>query len=630
MCGIVGFFKRGGLSDAAGAQLERMCQAIVHRGPDDGCTWADEAAGIALGQRRLSIVDLTVAGRQPMSSHSGRYMIVFNGEIYNHQEIRQDLVGVEWRGHSDTETLVAAIDAWGLEAALKRCVGMFALALWDRRERLLLLARDRLGEKPLYYGWQRDSFIFASELKALRAHSDFFGGLDPTAVHLLLQYGYIPAPYSIYPGIGKLLPGTILAVSADGEGAPVPYWTLQGAVDSGREQPFSGSAIDARDRLETLLLRSIRGQSVADVPLGAFLSGGIDSSTVVALMQHQSSRAIKTFTIGFSEDGYDEAGHAAAVARHLGTEHTELYLTSSDALDVVPRLPGMFDEPFGDSSAIPTFLVSRLARSQVTVSLSGDGGDELFGGYSRYGRIERLAGRLDRVPAGLRRLGGAALAAMPEGMLTSVARMLGRPGAVGYQAHRLASGIKASDVDGLYAAMTAQWFGTDVMAPRTLLRSRLGRDPRLPVERMMQLDMLTYLPDDILCKVDRAAMAVSLEGRVPMLDHRVVEFAWSLPGHLKLRNGIGKQVLRDVLHKHVPKELIERPKMGFGVPVDVWLRGPLREWAEELLSERELAATGLLDVQKIRRRWAEHLSGQHNWRDPLWIVLMLQAWERGA
>lgn len=627
MCGIVGFFKLGGLPVPAGAQLERMCQAIAHRGPDDTGVWADEAAGIALGQRRLSIVDLSSAGRQPMSSHSGRYMIVFNGEIYNHLDIRQDLEAVEWRGHSDTETLVAAIDAWGLEAALKRCVGMFALALWDRQERILLLARDRLGEKPLYCGWQRDSFLFASELKALRTHPNFVGGLDPAAVRLLLQYGYIPAPHSIHPGINKLLPGTILAISADGENAPVPYWTLQGAVDAGREHPFTGSAIDARDSLETLLLRSIRDQSIADVPLGAFLSGGIDSSTVVALMQQKSSRAIKTFTIGFSEDGYDEAGHAAAVARHLGTDHTELYVTSSDALDVVPRLAGMFDEPFGDSSAIPTFLVSRLARSQVTVSLSGDGGDELFGGYSRYGRVERLAGRLDRIPAGLRRLGGVALAAIPEDALTRGAHMLGRPGAVGQQAHRLAAGLRTGDLDGIYAAMTAQWVSADIIAPNVLLGNRLGPDRRSAVERMMQLDLLTYLPDDILCKVDRTAMAVSLEGRVPMLDHRIVEFAWSLPDHLRRREGIGKQVLRDVLYKHVPKKLMERPKMGFGVPVDVWLRGPLREWAEELLSERKLAATGLLDVPKIRRRWSEHLSGQHNWRDPLWIVLMLQAWE---
>jgi len=628
MCGIVGFFKRGGLGSGAEAHLEHMCAAILHRGPDDGGFFIDHEAGIALGQRRLAIVDLSAAGKQPMTSHSGRYVLDFNGEIYNHLDIRRDLPAVAWRGHSDTETLAAAVDEWGLEATLSRCVGMFALAIWDRRDRALLLARDRMGEKPLYYGWQKGSFIFASELKALRRHPDFAGGLDPAAVRLLLQYGYIPAPHSIHPGIGKLLPGTILRIAAEGDSTVSPYWTLEGAIAAGSHTPYAGSAEEARDRLESLLLTSIRDQSIADVPLGAFLSGGVDSSTVVALMQQQSSRAVRTFTIGFSEGGYNEANYAAAIARHLGTEHTELYVTPADALDIVPCLPQIFDEPFGDSSALPTYLVSRLARSHVTVSLSGDGGDELFGGYSRYGRVGGLAQRLDRFPPALRSLAGAAVGALPEGAVTGGARLLGRPGAVGYQAHRLAAGLRAGSVDGLYAAMTAQWFDIDLIAPADLLGERLGADRRAPIERMMQIDMLTYLPDDILCKVDRAAMAVSLEARVPMLDHRVVEFAWSLPLALKRRNGIGKTVLRDVLYKHVPRELIERPKMGFGVPVDVWLRGPLHDWAEDLLSERSLATTGLLDVPKVRRRWSEHLSGNQNWRDPLWIVLMLQAWER--
>lgn len=651
MCGLTGFFSPGGFQHAAAsAVVTRMRDTLVHRGPDDAGVWLDGDAGIALAHRRLSILDLSPAGHQPMHSVSGRYALVFNGEIYNHLEIRRrlnaaGLAQTGWRGHSDTETLLAAIEQWGLEQALLECVGMFALALWDRQERVLALARDRMGEKPLYYGWQDGVLLFGSELKSLRVHPNFRSDVDRDVLPRYLRYGYMPAPWSVWQGIRKLTPGCVVRFRGSDQGAlpaPQPYWTLADAITAGKTDPFRGSDEDAMDALERQLRDAIAGQMMADVPLGAFLSGGIDSSTVVALMQAQSSRPVKTFTIGFSEPGYNEAEHANAVARHLGTEHTELYVDAVQARAVIPELPSMYDEPFGDSSAIPTHLVSQLARQHVAVSLSGDGGDELFGGYGRYfnhkgqriwrasrslpGPIKVLAVSL--IQSGVFSLADDALHAIGS----SLRRPIGR--SLSVKTDLIAALASCQTQEDYYKVMMSQW------QPPPVVRQGESCDGRPsaqhlhllpnPVERMMFTDSLTYLPDDILAKVDRAAMAVSLETRVPLLDHRVVELAWRLPYEMKVRNGQGKWLLRQVLYRHVPRALIERPKMGFGVPVDQWLRGPLRDWAEDLLSEDRLKAQGFLDPQPIRRRWQQHVNGQQNWRDSLWLVLMFQAWLQAA
>lgn len=622
MCGIAGFLNPGDLSAGEGLSIaEAMSAAISSRGPDDHGTWVDDSARIALAHRRLSILDLSPAGHQPMTSESGRHVLVFNGEIYNHLELRAELDIAAWRGHSDTETLLAAVTRWGLDKTLSKLVGMFAFALWDRETRTLHLARDRLGEKPLYFGWQGRHFMFASEINALRVHRAFLGNLNRRVLPLYLRHGYIPAPYSIYADIWKLPPGTSIALRASTPAghlpSPNPYWSLGQSIRAGIDQPFQGSPADAVAELETRLSRSIGLQMVADVPLGAFLSGGIDSSVVSALMQAQSTRKVKTFTIGFSEPRYDEAVHAKAVAAHLGTEHTELYVSARDALDLIPQLPGIYDEPFGDASALPTILLSRLARTHVTVSLSGDGGDELFGGYSRYVSAGRHWGRVARIPAGLRRVLGRGMAHLP----TIVDRYPALPEAFS----------AATDV-GFYRAFCSQWpepekLVTEGTEPPTTWTSGLADFPPGPaLSRMMYADTMTYLPDDVLCKVDRAAMSISLETRVPLLDHRIVEFAWTLPPTLKVRNGQGKWVLRQVLNRHVPSVLTDRPKMGFGVPVGDWLRGSLRTWANDLLSETRLRQQGFLRPEVIRRRWQAHLSGKHSYRDPLWVLLMFQAW----
>lgn len=559
MCGFVGFLGSSSFYEQVGdeAMLKRMADTIMYRGPDDAGYWFDGDNRIGLGHRRLSIVDLSPAGHQPMQSSSSRYVIAFNGEIYNHPSLRQALEingqAPSWRGHSDTETLLAGFDVWGIQGTVERAIGMFAFAVWDRQTYTLTLGRDRFGEKPLYYGWQgrgNDAvFLFGSELKALRAHPAFESNINRGALSLYMRHNYIPAPYSIYEGVGKLSPGCLLTVSLQQREPKVwAYWSFAQVAESGAANVFVGSDDQAVDELEALLKDAVRQQMMADVPLGAFLSGGVDSSTVVALMQAQSSRPVKTFTIGFNEEGYNEAIHAKAVARHLGTEHTELYVTAERALSVISRLPTLYDEPFSDSSQIPTFLVSQLARQHVTVSLSGDAGDELFCGYNRY-------------------------------------------------------------------------------EPPTLLT---GNRPALSglddVQRMMALDMMTYLPDDILTKVDRAAMGVSLETRVPFLDHRVVKFAWRVPQAMKLRDGVSKWILRQVLYRHVPKKLIERPKMGFGVPIDTWLRGPLKDWAEALLDEGRLRREGYFNPALVRAKWAEHLSGKRNWQYHLWDVLIFQTW----
>jgi asparagine synthase (glutamine-hydrolysing) len=649
MCGLTGFWQPGGFEEAEARRLvDQMAKRIAHRGPDDQGAWLDAQAGLALGHRRLSVVDLSAAGHQPMVSAGGRFVIAYNGEIYNHLALRQQLGALPWRGHSDTETLLAAIEAWGITRALQACTGMFAIALWDRQERELVLARDRIGEKPLYYGWQgsgaRRTLLFGSELKALRAHPAFtagdHGAVDREALLLFMRHGYVPAPYTIHPGVHKLPPGSFAVFRAAEAAPPIQtYWSPVEAMLHGHAHPLRATPQEAVDRLEHLLREAIGQQMVADVPLGAFLSGGIDSSTVVALMQSQSSRPVRTFSIGFEEEAYDEAPHAKAVATHLGTDHTELYVTAVQAQEVVPSLPEMYDEPFADSSQIPTHLVSRLARSQVTVALSGDAGDELFCGYNRYQVTQAMWHRIRRIPMPLRRAAAAALLAVPEQSWNRIVPLASRwvPGTRHYnrpgeKLHKGARAMQGRDADGFYLHAVSQWSSPGALVPnaiepQTLLNGAPSPLRALPdVQRMMAYDLLTYLPDDILVKIDRAAMAVSLETRVPLLDHRVVEFAWQLPMALKLRNGITKWALRQVLYRHVPAALVERPKMGFGVPIGEWLRGPLRPWAEELLSARSLAADGLLDPAPIRQAWTAHLQGSANLQYPLWNVLMFQAW----
>ena len=651
MCGLTGFFSPQGFNKTdASPVLIRMRDTLGHRGPDDAGTWLDAQAGIALAHRRLSILDLSPAGHQPMQSTSGRYVIVFNGEIYNHLDIRRRLekvrlAPIDWRGHSDTETLLVAIEQWGLESTLSQSEGMFALVLWDRQLRILALARDRMGEKPLFYGWQGDALLFGSELKALRAHPNFCSKVERNALPSYLRHGYIPAPWSIWKGIRKLTPGCIVHIRGDDLGKlpdPEPYWSLADIVVAGKTEPFIGSDSDAIDELEKQLKHAVAGQMVADVPLGAFLSGGIDSSTVVALMQAQSKRPVKTFTIGFGESAYNEAEHAKAVARHLGTEHIELYVDVKQATALIPDLVSIYDEPFGDSSAIPTYLVSQLAREHVSVSLSGDGGDELFGGYGRYfnSKGARIWHGIRSLPVPIRgivislvRTGvfhtvDAAINAINVAILRPVGRSLSS------RAELLAVLANCKTEEDFYKIMTSQWHTphealrgefSDLSSPLPNMSMLIN-----PVERMMVTDCLTYLPDDILTKVDRAAMSVSLETRVPMLNHRVIEFAWRLPYEMKVRNGQGKWLLRQVLYRHVPQSIVDRPKMGFGVPIDEWLRGPLRGWAEQLLDESTLSRQGFFEPKIIRERWKQHLEGGQNWRDSLWFVLMFQAWLRSV
>ena len=647
MCGIAGFAgpPRADLPSIA----TRMLAAIAHRGPDDAGIFEEPQFGLALGHRRLSILDLSLAGRQPMASAGGRWVIVFNGEIYNHLALRRELeadgtVGpMPWRGHSDTETLLSCFERWGVESSLKRAVGMFAFALWDRKDRTLVLARDRIGEKPLYYGSQGGTLLFGSELKALRAHPAWRAEVDRDALALYMRHNAVPSPWTIFRGIRKLPPATFLSLKLGADGRPgatlpdpIPYWSLDDVVARSRSDRWCGSDAEGVEALDSVLREAVRDQMIADVPLGAFLSGGIDSSTVVALMQAQSNRPVKTFSIGFSEAGFNEAEHAKAVAGHLGTDHTELYLSAADARAVIPSLPEMYDEPFADASQIPTHLLAKLARMHVTVSLSGDAGDELFGGYTRYFLAARTWNRVAKVPKVLRRAGAALIEALPpsdwDRLYWPVAAALPpryRWRQPGNKLHRAAA-VLASDSGGVrYRQLVSHWEPRELVIgadePDTALkRSWPGIDSF--TGQMMAWDSVTYLPDDILVKVDRAAMAVSLETRIPFLDHRVIELAWRLPLSLKIQNGEGKWILRQVLYRYVPRALVERPKMGFGVPIDAWLRGPLREWAETLLDEARLRRDGFFRPEPIRQKWAEHLSALRNWQYHLWDVLMFQSW----
>ena len=616
-----------------------MAFVLRHRGPDDHGIWFDADARIGLAHTRLSILDLSTAGHQPMPSASGRFIISFNGEIYNHLEMRRRLQEASsapnWRGHSDTETLLAGFEAWGIEATVQKTFGMFAFAVWDKHTRTLTLARDRIGEKPLYYGWQNGAFLFASELKAIKCHPSFCGDINRNALAAYMRFGNVPAPQSIYTGISKLTPGTLLTVTLDAakDCIPVPYWSLLDVARKGLQDPFQGSDSEALAQLTSTLSAAVLSQQIADVPVGAFLSGGIDSSLIVAMMQSQANKPVHTFTIGFENAQYNEANYARAVANHLGTQHTELIVTSAQAQEVLFLLPTLYDEPFADSSAIPTFLVSKLAHKDVKVSLSGDGGDELFGGYNRY------SNKVEKIPGFLRR----PLALIFESVSPNtwdLAASLSSPllpnslkfTSPGDRAHKLASVLHCDSPSHLYERLLSQWpeansivLGADYKSSIQSLWQQLS-DFKSNELKMMACDTLGYLPNDILHKVDRAAMGVSLETRVPFLDHRVIEFAWRLPQHMKIRNGQRKWILRELLYKHVPRNLIERPKTGFGIPIGDWLRGPLRDWAEDLLSESRLRQEGFFDPIPIRRKWAQHLSGARNWQHHLWNVLMFQAW----
>ena len=616
-----------------------MIASLVHRGPDDHGVWIDEKCGIGLGHRRLSILDLSPQGHQPMISASGRYVIAYNGEIYNFREIRDKLTAEgrtpQWRGHSDTEILLAAIDTWDLESTLQQAVGMFAFALWDKKTRTLTLVRDRIGEKPLYYGIVHNRFVFGSELKAIRAVGNGDLRIDREALVEYMRFGYIPSPRSIYASIEKLSPGHILTVRSVSEvGTPRPYWSL----DTEKQEQFRAQLASCGDdelihHVHDRLKDAIKRQMVADVPLGAFLSGGVDSSTVVALMQTQSMQRVRTYTIGFNEGMFDEGPYAKAVAQHLGTDHTELYVTANDAADVIPDIPMIYDEPFADSSQIPTTLVSRLTRQHVTVSLSGDGGDELFSGYPRYQMTAALWQRVNGMPMGLRRAASFLLrnlSAQGWDRLLAFLPTAQRQHINGRRVHHLAQLIVTRSIGQMYVRLMSQW-----QPEEGLVLGANGRN--LPAvnwpkagdsaEAMRRWDLQQYLPDDLLVKVDRASMSASLESRAPLLDHHVVELAFSLPQRVLVRDGVGKWVLRCVLDRYVPRELIERPKAGFSIPLGDWLRGPLREWAESLLDTTKLVEEGLLDADKITLMWRQHLSGSYDRSAYLWNILMFQAWQ---
>ena len=636
MCGIAGLITLASSRD----QLERnaiaMADSLAYRGPDDHGIWSDADAGVALTHRRLSIVDLSPAGHQPMVSADGRFIITYNGEIYNFQELRPELEarGIKFRGHSDTEVMLEAFAAYGVEITVKRLIGMFTIGLWDRRERKLVLVRDRLGIKPLYWAKFGELFLFGSELKALRAHPGWTPRIDCSAVASFMRHNCILAPHTIYEGVNKLEPGTILTLPSNGDPNIKRFWDAGVVARAGLADPIRADDNELTDRLEALLCDAVRRRMVADVPVGAFLSGGIDSSTVVALMKAANAGPVRTYTIGFEIPGFDEAANSAAVARHLGTDHTELTVTAKQALDVIPQLPDMYDEPFADSSQIPTYLVSAMTRRHVTVALSGDGGDELFGGYNRYRLASRMWGGLSLLPRQIREVIAASiLSVSPDrwSRLLSCLPLGVRSSQIGDKLHKLATVMALPDGNAVYRRVVTHWEPAEVVLNAKeykgiLWDQELRKEIPGFLEQMQLMDLVTYLPDDILTKVDRASMAVALEARVPLLDHRVVEFAWQLPRAAKIRGRTSKWLLRQVLDRHVPKHLIDRPKMGFGIPLGEWLRGPLRDWAETLLEEKRLRDANILDATRVRQYWQDHLDGRRNWQYLIWDVLMLEAW----
>jgi asparagine synthase (glutamine-hydrolysing) len=646
MCGIAGIldctFRDS--KEHLKQNIMDMTNTMVNRGPDSAGYWVDDQVGIALGHRRLAIIDLSAEGQQPMVSSSGRYVMSFNGEVYNYKTLRNNLEskGYPFRGHSDTEVALASIEYWGLEQAVQKFVGMFAFALWDKQSLKLYLVRDRLGEKPLYYGWVRKNFLFASELKALTVHPDFGAEIDRNALALYLRYNCIPAPYSIYKGIYKLLPGCILTITSDQPGVipePIDYWSMRCVAEKGNQNLFSGSEQEAISELDELLRDSVKSKMVSDVPLGAFLSGGIDSSTIVALMQAQSSRPIKTFTIGLHESDYNEAHHAKRIAKHLGTDHTELYLDPQDIINVIPNIPTLYDEPFADSSQIPSYLVAQMARQHVTVALSGDGGDELFAGYNRHVWIPRIWNKTSWLPLPLRRKLAVWLQLKSPAQWNEIYKKFKvflpsqyRQRVPGDKLHKLAGVLASKNPQEMYYGLVSHWRNPEGIVigstePETVVTdNRRWASLDGLVEQIMFLDSVSYLPDDILVKVDRACMGVSLESRAPYLDHRVVEYAWRLPISMKLKDGQSKWILRQVLYKYVPQELTDQPKMGFGIPLDSWLREPLRDWAEFLLDAKRLREEGFFQPEPIREKWQEHLSGQRNWQHHLWDILMFESW----
>jgi asparagine synthase (glutamine-hydrolysing) len=638
MCGIAGFvdISRQSNHEMLARTVEAMTDAIAHRGPDGHGKWIDEAAGVALGHRRLAIVDLSPAGHQPMISASGRLVIAYNGELYNSEELRRELGGRvgAWRGYSDTEVLLEAVETWGPVHAMGRSLGMFALALWDRQDKCLWLIRDRLGKKPLYWTLQGQTFLFGSELRALRAHPGFAPDVDRDSVAGFVRRGYFLHPRTVYRGVQQLEPGHMLRVDAEGQVKCFPYWSLIDAISAAKIEPFTGDLLAATDALDDLLRDAVRRRLVSDVPLGAFLSGGVDSSTVVAIMQQVTSAPVRTFSIGFSEPDYNEAPQAKAVASYLGTDHTELVVTPAEAQDLIPRLPEIYDEPFADSSQVPTFLVSRMAKSRVTVALTGDGGDELFAGYNRYAMGATVLARFGAFPGAAQKTLAALLHAVPPDQWDQLFRLLPpsrRPRTPGEKLHKLAN-VLGKDTRAAYLGLTSPWGDPEgvVIGGREAVWpvEDANRDALLSdrIEFMQYLDTVSYLPGDILTKVDRATMAVGLEARNPLLDHRVLSFAWSLPLDFKVCGGDAKRALRQVLYRYVPSALVDRPKSGFGIPIGTWLRGPLRDWAEDLLDERKLKEAGLLNPGPIRARWHEHLTGRRNWQHALWTILMFEAW----
>jgi asparagine synthase (glutamine-hydrolysing) len=648
VCGITGFWKPIENDKwILKSSISKMSETLAHRGPDDIGIFVDEENGIAFGHRRLSILDLSALGHQPMVSASRRYVIVYNGEIYNFKQIREELAPwyTRWYGNSDTEVLLAAIDVWGLDATVQRSNGMFAFALWDTRDHVLWLCRDRLGIKPLYYARTKKGIVFGSELKAIRGYPYFEAEISKNALALYLRHGYIPAPYSIYENTWKLEPAHILRVSLDDlqkeKGSPNSYcyWNARELAESAQNNCFYGTETEAIEELDKLLRDSVKKRMASDVPLGAFLSGGIDSSMIVALMQAQSARSVKTFTIGSDIAGYNEAIYAKEVASYLDTEHTELHVSPEDAMEVVPLLPRLYDEPFSDSSQIPTFLVSRLTKQSVTVGLSGDGGDELFGGYNRYFMADEIWKKLARVPWCGRKVLAKLISSIPVELLnhrpawlSSILNKYGRPGPAGDKLHKLAEVLSSETREKMYFTLVSVWkdpiriTGAAEEPPTALNDQSFWPEIINFVLYMMLNDLIGYLPDDILTKVDRASMGVSLEARVPFLDHRIVEFSWNLPISMKIRNGKGKWILRQLLNRYVPQELVARPKSGFAIPIDSWLRRPLRDWAESLLDEKCLREDGFFDPRLVREKWKEHLSEKRNWQYHLWNVLMFQLW----